>query len=422
MFSFAPQGSFLKKRSTVTAAVFLMIFLSNGAWATENLPAPIRLMTVAALALGIMVCRKGAEVRVNRSQLALLCAVLLLQLFTIACHGFLLDFDVSLMMSIVSAFCFAALVPLEDFTEGLRSAVFFITLGSLFFFFLGYIVPMYVTRIPAALLQPTKWDDAQTFLFTFVVRNKEAITYYRSYGIFNEPGQYQIFLSLALIAELFHRPKPSLLVTGVLLAGYVVCNSANGFICAVLIFMAYFWERYADALRIRLTIRNSRKWLLPAGAVLVLAVVLLGRSYMTTALQEAWVKVVNLLQPYDNTSVGTSVDRSRAMTTALRIWLEHPITGYGYTGMHAYVLNLNSQGFIMTFSPLNWFARFGTLYGLLANGGYLAAFCCGLRRKGTALLMAAALLAMIAAQSVNANIYMCVLIFYGCRRLTETAQ
>ena len=113
--------------------------------------------------------------------------------------------------------------------------------------------------------------------------------------------------------------------------------------------------------------------------------------------------------------LGTGLERHRAFDLALEAYWQNPITGLGYKGMSDYIESIYSGSnlIILTFSPLNWFARFGTVYGILANFGYFRFFTSCVTKPIVKIAVCVAAIIMISGQAVNSDYLIWFMIMHG---------
>lgn len=391
----------------------MLVYLSNGAFAKIHIPAWVRVLAVIVISLFVVYYSQNRQLKLKRKSVLLATMFIGLQIITILFYGMDLDADAFLLLSIVAALIFSTAVNEKEFLIGYRWVITVIAIGSIFFYILGFISPFYVDKIPDVLLQ-SNWGGTYIFLWTFIVRNNSLYTYYRSLGIFTEPGQYQIFLSIGLIIEFFCVEKPNWKILAVLFAAIVTCNSTNGYIVAVLVLLAYLLNKEVKQTAMQ---RRMRSGVILVVCAAVVWLVFSENEFIDNLIQSNHYKLADLNTTYSYTDTGSAQARRRAFDTALQIWLEHPFVGCGYTGMRAYTAALGGEDIIMTFSPLNWFARFGTLYGIIVNVLYCMSFGRRPNKLASKLVLCVALIAMISAQAVTSDIFIWVLIFYGFENL-----
>ncbi len=410
------SDKFFPPKPVSVLLVMALIYLSNGMFPMMHFPAYVRIALIIGGTLLAAMCLK--QNRYNLPYEMVVCTVflLLLQTITILLNGFNLSLDIFLMLAVLNGLLFTAFLPFESFTEGYRTVIFWISLISVIFFVLEWAWTPFISSLPSFLRASTKWENAYTAFFSFVLQDKKIYTYYRNFGIFTEPGQFQIFINFGFIIELFYQKRPNWIRLGILGLALLTCYSTNGFLSAMLIFLAFFLNKGSFESKRSQRIRIA---MIIAVCAVILVLIFGNNTIVNKLWKEIMDKLTGLTVSYDFSDNGTGLERRRSLDVAMDLYLRRPFFGNGYAGRLKYIYNLNENGFIMTFSPLNWFADFGTFYGIIANLGYLAAFAGKPKRILSKLVLVVGIISMISAQNVNADIFTWVLIFYGLRKLLQ---
>lgn len=391
----------------MTVLVLFMIWISNGMFPKMHISGYFQVLLLLIVLFGYVIFNKG-KVVVNKKYVPLYFAMIALQLITIVINGMYFSLDIFLMLSLTCGLLWCSNISKNEFIGGYRNAIMIIAVGSIIFYFAGLFTNIY-NIIPQFCLNSTDFDNTYTIFGTFVAIARTSYTYYRNYGIFSEPGQFQIFLSIGLIFELFHYEDINWKRLLVYLISYITCDSTNGYITGALIVISYLFTT-----TLRKDIDRSEKilrrtlWCSCIGVIIVACITYNSNSFIMGVME----KIQGLSASYTYSSVGTGIERRRAFDVALKIFLKNPITGLGYRGIITYISNLSSGKFIMTCSPLNWFARFGLIYGILANASYICMF---LKKKGvlSTITLITAIFAMISAQAVGSDFMTCIIMMYG---------
>ena len=118
---------------------------------------------------------------------------------------------------------------------------------------------------------------------------------------------------------------------------------------------------------------------------------------------------------YTMSDVGTGLERVRGFDLALKMFLSNPITGIGYLGRQKFMnaLAAGSNQIILTVSPLNWFACFGIIYGLLANIGYVRFYSMHIKNIVVKVIIILAIVMLISGQAVNGDYITWFIIIHG---------
>jgi hypothetical protein len=192
----------------------------------------------------------------------------------------------------------------------------------------------------------------------------------------------------------------------------ITANSLNGMISFVLIFLAYIVNQNGVKSLLRGTM------LVGIVMILIFSLVQLKVIDVSNITGDINRKIQGLTGTYSYSSEGSGVERKRAIFTALSIFLAHPVLGVAYQGFLSIVGRISmGDTYIMTCSPLNWFALYGIFFGILANVGYSASFLDGENSKTSNLLIIVALISIISAQSMDSSAFIWILIFYGFQKI-----
>lgn len=399
----------------MTVLMLLLIWLSNGMFPKLHMSGYIRIAMLVVAVVGYLAYHRR-KVVLLRKYFELFFLLIALQIITIAINGFYPALDIFLMLSLGCTLLWCSNISKNEFVDGYRNAILIISVISVALYFVGMFTNIF-RQIPGAFLNTANAENTYTILGTFVVKFRNTYTYYRNYGIFSEPGQFQIFLSMGLIFELFYYDDINWKRLFIYLITYATCDSTNGYITAALIVLAYLAQHNTkDSSHKEKMLKRG----LTAGCIVVLIAAIFtynSNSFLIGILD----KLSGLSSSYTYADVGTGLERRRAFDVAIDMFLQNPITGLGYAGMQNYKLSLSKTNFIMTCSPLNWFARFGLIYGVVANICYIGGF---VRRENgmCKVLLIAAIISMISAQAIGADIVANIMLFYGFSSVSQIAE
>ena len=381
----------------MTILVWLMIWLSNGAFPMFHIPSYMRIiMMVCAVFFYMSKCKIQPTVKEKNMGIAVL--FIGLQGITILFNGFYLDFDVNLILVILLGVLTSSVIDEKKFTDAFQQGIFWIVLISLIFYWLG-LLTRFIDYIPNVLLQDTNSPSRYTFMGTFVLLNKGKWTYYRNFGIFTEPGQFQIYLNIGLFIELFVKKNTSIKMLITLCLGLATCQSTNGFLVAILLIFAYVLSNPKGESLAAKRVRHTVIFV-----VFLFFIIFILSAENNPLIVEIMEKLKELTtMNYSMTDSGTGLERRRAFDLALQMFLKNPITGIGYLGRLKFLSAYETGGnqIIMTASPINWFARFGIIYGLLANVGYIRFYSKYVPGGIPKIIVIFAILMLISGQAVN---------------------
>lgn len=390
--------------------MFLVIYFSNGAFARLYIPALVGILLLAIVT--IIVTNNREIITIDRSLFPLLALVGALRVITCIANGYSLVFDTIAFLAILFAVLFVSEIEFDTFIKYFTKVIVFITLISSILYILQLVMPVF-SLIPSVLYKNLQsGSDTKVILYSFVLQTKSLYTYYRNVGIFSEPGQFQIFINIALIAELFYLKEINLRCIVILVIGIFTCNSANGFLVTACVLAAFFLDGYMK----KESKKHSIRQILFIGIIIALIIgMYYFRESLYNLLNQNLEKFINMQSSYSYSDRGTGLERKRAFDTAVKEFISSPIWGLGYVGTQAYQTSLSSTGFIMTFTPLNWFAQNGFLLGLIMNTLYLAPWFKMPKKLPSKVLIIIAIFLMISAQAVTNDILTWIIVFYGFR-------
>lgn len=389
---------------------FAVLYLSNGMYPFLHISAFVRqiLLTVLVLVSSLVL---NKQIILHKSKLLLAFIFVFIQMVSVAFNGIKVDSDVFLLMSILIAYLFCSNIKYNDFLNLFSNIICFISFVSVVLFVFFYMFPTVQRILPSFIYQQGSSDSTFTLLWTFVFKVVSQYSYYRNFAIFIEPGRFQIFICIGLFIEFFYEKKIRWKYLIIYFLALLTCGSTNGFVSGVIIILAYVINNNSNE-----SLNNKIFRLL---IVLLFLIIVLDILYNENSTLKVYIdKIVEKLSGlnvsnYSYQETGSALDRRRSFDVALRMFVSNPVIGTGYNGWVVFKKHLSSYDFIMTFSPLNWFARFGFLYGVLANFFFVTLFCSRIKKIRCKLLIAIAMILMISTQEVTDNQFIWILIFYG---------
>lgn len=248
------------------------------------------------------------------------------------------------------------------------------------------------------------------FLIFTTVEDFSNSGFQRNQGIFWEPGVFQLFLTLAYILTLksktydFKQKRNMLIIFTLAMLSTM---STTGFVSigALSLYVLALKRNNADTMRLII--------IGLIGALLFMLVEpFLGESLEYTLFikfrqindffngtnrmgDSAWVRVMSMMLPWDE-------------------FLKHPLFGIGEPGFN-YITSLVGRP-VFTFSPLNWLARYGMIYGgIMFYGIYVFFYNLADKSKHDATILTLVFLIAISSESVDKNIIILALALYGLK-------
>lgn len=177
----------------------------------------------------------------------------------------------------------------------------------------------------------------------------------RNYGIFREPGVYQVFLIIALIFELYFYEKINFIRICVFSIAVFTTLSTTGII-------AYGFWLLLFLSKLDMLSNKTKSLLIIAGSILILLACILMSAKLDLFINKVFGKMTTKNESY--------WAREASVFVNLKLWLRYPVFGTGLSNVLPYYEEetLKMYGIAMTANTntlLIPFAAHGTLYGLL---------------------------------------------------------
>ena len=231
----------------------------------------------------------------------------------------------------------------------------------------------------------------------------------RNFGLFREPGVFQIFLILALSIQLFVFSKPHVISSVIYLIALLTTLSTAGYIAVIVLLAGYLMSNSRN----RIDARNKMVLLFIGFAVLAYLL------FFTDVLFSAG----------SGSVFGKLTDLSRETTSArvasvlvnLKIFLSSPLWGVGLTDLDVQfpVIGSELMGVVVrsnTNTILTQFSVYGIVFASVWCAGYFG-FCRKLGGKPfETLVVLAVLVLLFMSQNVSFSLISNVLIMYGIER------
>lgn len=296
----------------------------------------------------------------NHSVIQKKCCYYIIALIGLIFSSMLVNADVRLgyfykVCLLLYAYSLTQLIGLEEFAQHFTRIIYILALCSLIGYAVLYINPALLTIFPRVKnIASAFFYNAGVFISP--LRSGELL---RNYGIFREPGVYQMFLIMALLFQMYIIRTNSLLRYIVYIAAIITTMSTTGYIAlGVVMFLFIFNQK---------DLATSKRIIL---ILLVLICVVLLTHYtniFSLSLDDARSSVFVKLK---NENSASRVARFASITENLRMALEKPFLGVGLTALGdkfpTYAkLHYGIRTVHNTNTVLIQFAAHGLLYGFL---------------------------------------------------------
>ena len=261
------------------------------------------------------------EIRINTQAL-----ILMICFFSVICTTMLINSDFSggyflMLLSLFLGFMLIHLIPLKTFTKIYVDIIVILGVYSVLVLALYLFSPI-IQSVPDIIFPRFNNSAGLPLInarFSYIV---DISNYYRNFGIFREPGVYQVFLNIAIMFELFYKnEKPSLIKLIILYVTIISTFSTPGYIAALILTGAYvLFEK--NTLKISKMEKSKKKILM---ILLVIAIATSVFYQLNDSFSEnfsdAFDKLGNKESSYSIRTIG--------LISNIMVWIKKPIFGYG---------------------------------------------------------------------------------------------
>lgn len=232
----------------------------------------------------------------------------------------------------------------EEFFELFIKLVALISIFSLFFWGISYIEPKFIYLFPN--IKNSQGFNSYFCIFAFV-----NFANMRNYGIFWEPGAFAVFLSLAMLLEVFRKDKTRWGVIFLLTITILTTYSTLGIVSLGLIFLIWILKK------------REKIWFKGFKICLFLLLCLLSFYFLIKIEPDfKYAFIDKLLGIFDSTTKNDSIlVRKNSFIELFDLFVNSPLIGVGYSGIQQKSLELGMDCATMT--TFYWFARYGIAIG-----------------------------------------------------------
>lgn len=187
---------------------------------------------------------------------------------------------------------------------------------------------------------------------------------YRNYGLFREPGVYQMYLAIALYIQLFIKTRPQIFRTIIYVAAVVTTLSTTGFVAILFLLAAFLFQR------VRTETGESPKHLKIKVVITIMILALAVFIYFD--IFDISTRVFNKL--LSDNSEQLDIARKASIVSNLIIWLNNPLFGAGEAALPSLFIGTTLSHFGRyavdnTNTLLFMFACYGFAFGALFMAG-----------------------------------------------------
>ena len=224
------------KSVIITVSIFMLIFMDSSYWMAISNIFSGRIRIALLLAIAVFTFILNANKRINIKKIIFLNFLIASALLCMAVRKDGSKNYIILLSSVIIGYIFSESINFNEFIKKYNNIIHFVAIYSLVVAAISIIYPTIILKFP---IIDTRFGTVTIHNLLFSVSLNNSI-YFRNYGLFWEPGAFQIFLNLALIFEMFfiNTPRKSKII--VYIITIITTFSTTGYIVLTLILISYF--------------------------------------------------------------------------------------------------------------------------------------------------------------------------------------
>ncbi|MEK5398940.1 hypothetical protein [Paenibacillus sp. FSL K6-2859] len=399
---------FKEKRSSYII-IFLLIYITSSYFATISglVSGTICIVGLIFISiLSVILNNRNFKENFNLKSYLLLLLLIIVSLVSSFIYGDGIYNHIIILSAVISGYLVTLAYSFERFINVYLKIMYFISVFSIIVYLIVSFVPSILNFTP--VIGYRVGVEVHNLFFSVALPGAE---FNRNYGLFWEPGAFQVYLNLALIFELFTKKTVrKRYVVGFIIA-IITTFSTTGYIVLVPILLAYLINNG----RINMNYKKTYKYFLVISLLSFLVLEFMPEEYIRLIFG----KLEGVFSEGGSTNFSTTV-RVNAIVFPFYEFIRSPLIGVGY---RQYLAMAAEKIFTMpTFTPINWFALFGLLWGVSCNYYYLRNIMHFKSGNISRCLIAIALLLVIMSEDFIRIAFMYVLIFYGTKNFKRNKK
>lgn len=263
-----------------------------------------------------------------------------------------------LLVPVYLGFMISWLIDIQIFIKFFCRIMLFLASYSLIIFMVGFLFPSLIEQLPFLGYRLDSQAEVHDALFSVFLTNT---TYIRNYGLAWEPGAFALLNCFALYFVGMSRKQFRIGYIAIFSLTIVTTFSTMGYAVMAGIYIVLINKLCNQ--------KQKRRMLKIGGIFLVGCIIVL--SFQSIR-EVVFSKLRGLFLESDGEVSYTTQARLNAIIYPFKAFLSSPIIGIGYDSFS--ILNIEKCNGVATNTILNWFALFGSLFGLPCIYFYLRVF------------------------------------------------
>lgn len=398
---------FKEKRSSYII-IFLLIYITSSYFATISglVSGTICIVGLIFISiLSVILNNRNFKENFNLKSYLLLLLLIIVSLVSSFIYGDGIYNHIIILSAVISGYLVTLAYSFERFINVYLKIMYFISVFSIIVYLIVSFVPSILNFTP--VIGYRVGVEVHNLFFLSLYLELNLIEIMVCFG----SSAFQVYLNLALIFELFTKKTVrKRYVVGFIIA-IITTFSTTGYIVLVPILLAYLINNG----RINMNYKKTYKYFLVISLLSFLVLEFMPEEYIRLIFG----KLEGVFSEGGSTNFSTTV-RVNAIVFPFYEFIRSPLIGVGY---RQYLAMAAEKIFTMpTFTPINWFALFGLLWGVSCNYYYLRNIMHFKSGNISRCLIAIALLLVIMSEDFIRIAFMYVLIFYGTKNFKRNKK
>lgn len=374
---------------------FLLLFLTSSfVVARDIIPNSITISIWLTLMFAMLI---KLQFRINKIQLYLFGTIMATILLSVMINGENIISGIKVLFSVFVGTIYISLFSVKSFIESYKRVMTFLCSVSLIGFLLYLLAPSLVRSLPIA-------DGQYAYMGLFTV----ALGYYRNFGMFWEPGAFQVFITFALIFYVFGDDLDIKRLT-VYVVSMITTFSTTGYFVLILLLLIYLFRHKKNRHE------NTGKFIILFIALLFFVLFSLNQELLFgtgggAVFGKLQVFFRNRSMYATNQSQSSTSIRFYGVVLPIAAFFNRPLLGYGVDGLakftYDYTLGMNTCTFV------NFFAVYGVMFGTIMFMGLIKFARIITAKKCVWIVLLLFFLATLSENLVN-NAMMIMIALYG---------
>ncbi|WP_270238158.1 hypothetical protein [Clostridium perfringens] len=307
---------------------------------------------------------------------------------------------------LLAAFSITRKMTLYQFSYYFDSVIYILAIWSLIGFIFGIIGRGILNVLP--VFENTAGTTFYNGLLFFIPTSKELL---RNYGIFREPGIYQMFLIIALVLQIGVLKESRIKKIIIYIIAILATLSTTGFFALAIIFILFFMKKQGVG-------KRSYNIVIITCIFALILIYLIYPDIFSHVFQMVFGKL-------SNTKRYTTIARMGSIIINFKIFVDNIILGVGLTQLSylfpRYCLYIYGRAFTHnTNTLLIQFATHGVFYGIMWSYGYYS-LC---RKLGSnffeVFLYISIFVILFIGENITFSLVTYIFIFYGIKKERAT--